>query len=263
MQKGLDYVEAKRIANQIEKANKGTPQKREAYITKLREIVDKEERYQKSFGGIIDKIIKLGGETGSEKMSRVSRDILGGLGAKTFQGGAIKGGYGLKGQSFKDMPKTQIMTDDKGKPFVGYKAMRGGKPVYVRGPKPGEGTTNPLEMLGRTINPGAYKDIDAANARKKYEEASAGSISSLRARGATQATIARRQAELNKRKPVKPPVKPKPKYTPAGGGMGGGRSSGGRSAAGGASGPPNFSATSPKAGNEKAQALGLRNRRGG
>jgi len=259
MQKGLDYVEAKRIANQIEKANKGTPQKREAYITKLREIVDKEERYQKSFGGIIDKIIKLGGETGSEKMSRVSRDILGGLGAKTFQGGAIKGGYGLKGQSFKDMPKTQIMTDDKGKPFVGYKAMRGGKPVYVRGPKPGEGTTNPLEMLGRAINPGAYKDIDAANARKKYEEASAGSISSLKARGATQATIARRQAELNKRKPVAPPVKPAPKYTPAGGGMGGRR--GGRgSGAGSGSQVPNI--PMPKPSSAKAAVQG-RNVRGG
>ena len=178
-------------------------------------------------------------------------------------GGAIKGGYGLKDQSFKDMPRTQIMSDDKGRPFVGYKAMRGGRPVYVRGPQPGEGTSNPLEMLGRAINPGAYKDIDAANARKKYDEAAQGSISSLRARSATAATIAKRQAELNKRRPPGPPVKPAPKYTPAGGGMGGGRGGGSRRAAGGASGPPKFSATCPKGGDAKAKTLGLGNRRGG
>lgn len=123
-----------------------------------------------------------------------------------LKGGKIVGGYGLKDQSFKDAPKTQIMTDDKGKPFVGYKAMRGGKIVYVRGPQ--TGTSNPLEMLGRMINPDAYKNIDAANARKKYDEAAKGSISSLKARGATQATISKRQVELNKRKPLAPPTKP-------------------------------------------------------
>ena len=75
------------------------------------------------------------------------------------------------------------------------------------------------------INPGAYKDIDARNERKKYEEASKNSISSLKARGASQATIAKRQAQL--KKGVKPLPKPKPKpYVPAGGGMGGGRGSG-------------------------------------
>lgn len=140
-------------------------------------------------------------------------------------GGKIVGGYGLREQTFKDAPKTQIMSDDKGRPFVGYKAMRGGKPVYVRGPQPGQGTTNPFESLGRMINPGAYKDIDAQNERKKYEEASRNSVASLRARGASQATISRRQAELKKGVKPLPRSKPKP-YVAAGGGMGGRRGSG-------------------------------------
>jgi hypothetical protein len=253
MQSGLDYVEAKRLASSIEKARKESPEKLTSRIEKLRELVDKEERYQKSFGGILDKVIKMGGETGSERLSRQARTMLGGLGANAYQGGAIKGGYGLKQQSFKDMPKTQIMSDDNGKPFVGYKAMRGGKVVYVRGPQSGQGTSNPLEALGRMINPGAYKNIDAINARKKYEEASKGNISSLKARGATQANIAKKQAELNKRKPVSPPIKQKPKVVVAGGGMGGRKGSGSNPST---SKVPNFNA-STKGMRSKQQTLGL------
>jgi hypothetical protein len=253
VQSGLDYVEAKRLASSIEKARKESPEKLRNRIEKLRELVDKEERFQKSFGGILQKVIKLGGETGSEVLSRQAKTILSGLGAKTFQGGKIMGGYGLKDQSFKDAPKTQIMTDDKGRPFVGYKAMRGGKTVYVRGPQPGTGTSNPLESLGRMINPGAYKNIDAANARKKYDEASKGSISSLKARGATQATIAKRQSELNKRKPLSPPTKPKPKVVVAGGGMNGRRGSGSKPST---SNVPNFSA-STRGSRSKQNTLGL------
>ena len=253
VQSGLDYVEAKRLASSIEKARKESPEKLSSRIEKLRELVDKEERFQKSFGGILQKVIKLGGETGSEVLSRQAKTILSGLGAKTFQGGKIMGGYGLKDQSFKDAPKTQIMTDDKGRPFVGYKAMRGGKTVYVRGPQPGTGTSNPLEALGRMINPGAYKNIDAANERKKYDEASKGSISSLKARGATQATIAKRQAELNKRKPIAPPTKPKPKVVVAGGGMNGRRGSGSKPST---SNVPNFSA-STRGSRSKQNTLGL------
>ena len=253
IQSGLDYVEAKRLASTIEKARKESPEKLANRIEKLRELVDKEERFQKSFGGILQKVIKLGGETGSEVLSRQAKTILAGVGAKTFQGGAIKGGYKLKDQSFKDAPKTQIMTDDKGRPFVGYKAMRGGKLVYVRGPQPGTGTSNPFEMLGRAINPGAYKDIDAENARKKYDEAARGSIASLKARGATQATIAKRQAELNRRKPVNPPVKPKPKVVVAGGGMNGRRGSGSKPST---SRPPSFSA-STKGMRSKIETLGM------
>jgi len=226
--KGFDYMDAKRVADQVEKGKKASPEKRDADIEKLRNLVDKEERWQRGGGGLYDKIIGLGKESDSERISKNARAVLSGLGANTYQGGNIMGGYGLKQQSFKDMPKTQIMTDDKGKPFVGYKAMRGGKPVYVRGPQmmPWKGSpfaesSNPLEVLGRAINPNAYKQIDAINQRKKYQQASAGSIASLKARGASQETIARRQAELKKsatitRKttptPIKPPTQPRVRF---------------------------------------------------
>jgi hypothetical protein len=161
-------------------------------------------------------------------------------------GGAIKGGFGLKDESFKDAPKTQIMTDDNGRPFIGYKTMKNGKLHYARRqepPTPGTGTSNPLEALGRFINPGAYRNIDAANARKKYDEAAQGSISSLRERGATATTIAKRQTELNKRRPPGPPVK---RIRTKADLIGTGGYSGGKG--GKASSPtvPSFSSTHPK-----------------
>lgn len=232
LQSGLDYVEAKRLASTIEKARKESPEKLAARIEKLRELVDNEERYQKSFRGILDKVIKLGGETGSERLSRQARTILGGLGAKTYQGGATKGGYGLKDQSFEDAPKTQIMTDDKGRPFVGYKAKRAGKLVYVRGPKPGEGTSNPLEALGRMINPNAYRANDELLGRQKYKEGLANSLQSLQARGASTETQKKMMKKLGgnlkdaqRDLMYKNRVKPK-SYVPSGGGMGGRRGSG-------------------------------------
>ena len=169
-----------------------------------------------------------------------------------LRGGGIKGGYGLKQQSFKDMPKTQIMSDPKGRPFVGHKAMRGGKPVYIRGSQPGAGSSNFFENFGRMINPDAYKQSDAANERKKYQEASAGSIQSLKDRGASQVTIAKRQAAL--KKGVKPlPARPRTRFEnpnrpgAAGGGYGGGHSSGGQKV-------PSGSATHPR-GTRTAQAM--------
>ena len=98
-------------------------------------------------------------------------------------GGAIKGGFGLKDQSFKDAPKTQIMTDDKGKPFVGYKSMKNGKLHYSRGPQPGTGTSNPFEAFGRAINPGAYKDNDAKLAMQKQRIAQVNSLESYQKQG--------------------------------------------------------------------------------
>jgi len=242
VQSGLDYVEAKRLASTIEKARKESPEKLANRVEKLRELVDKEERFQKSFGGVLQKVIAMGGETGSEVLSRQAKTILAGVGAKTFQGGAIKGGYGLKQQSFKDMPKTQVMTDDKGRPFVGYKAMRGGKPVYVRGPQPGTGTSNPFEALGRMINPNAYKENDQKLAMQKQKIAMVDALESFQKQGMASDAQARMmkqmggnlkdvQNDLNYRKktqaqivkpkssgrrgaaPVSPPVKQKPKVT--------------------------------------------------
>jgi hypothetical protein len=176
-------------------------------------------------------------------------------GLSGLKGGKIMGGYGLREQSFKDAPKTQIMSDDKGKPFIGHKAMWGGKIVYVRGPKPGTGTTNPLEALGRMINPSAYKDVDAQNERKKYEEASRNSVASLKARGASQATIARRQTELKKGVKPLPRSKPRP-YVAAGGGMGGRRGSGANPSSS-ATKPPSFSAKHHKGNPVSASAYGI------
>lgn len=169
-----------------------------------------------------------------------------------LKGGAIKGGYGLKNQAFKDMPKTQIMTDDKGRPFVGYKAMRQGKPVYVRGPQPGERTSNIWEKMGRALNPDAYKQSDAAAAQKKYQEASAGSIESLKARGASQITIARRQAEL--KKGVKP-LPPRPRTRFENPNQGGAKTKS-QTMGGGAPKAPSFSANHNKT-NTAAKTLGV------
>ena len=160
-------------------------------------------------------------------------------------GGAIKGGFGLKEQSFKDAPKTSIITDDKGRPSIGHKAMKNGKLHYVRGPQPGTGTTNPLEMLGRFINPGAYKNNDAKLERQKHKESTLegfqkqGMAPDAQARMMKQMggnlkdtqndlSYRKKQARIAttpvKGKPITPTPKPAPKvYSPAGGAMGGRR----------------------------------------
>ena len=169
-------------------------------------------------------------------------------------GGAIKGGYGLTKQEFKDAPKTSIITDDKGRPSIGHKAMKNGKLHYVRGPQPGTGTTNPLEMLGRFINPGAYKNNDAKLERQKHKESMVNALEGFQKQGMAPDAQARMMKQMGgnlkdtqndlsyrkkqarivttpvKRKPITPTPKPAPKiYVPAGGGMGGRRGSGGRS----------------------------------
>ena len=166
-------------------------------------------------------------------------------------GGAVKGGYGLKKQEFKDAPKTMVMTDDKGRPFVGHKAMKDGKLTYVRPPKPGTGTTNPLEMLGRFINPGAYKDNDARLAMRNQKIAMVNALENFQKQGMAPDAQARMMkqmggnlkdtqndlnyrrnnavrlaAQQNKKPAVKPLSRLRPKPQVAGGGMGGGRGSG-------------------------------------
>jgi len=257
LQKGMDYIDAKMIADQVEKGKRATSEKRDTGIEKLRKLVDKEERWQKGPGGLFDKIIKMGEETLSESKSKRARAILSGLGANTYQGSAIKGGYGLKDESFKDAPKTQIMSDDKGRFFVGYKAMRNGKIQYVRGPEPGTGSSNPLEMLGRAINPNAYKQVDAISAKNKYQEASAGSISSLKARGASQLTLANRQSELKRYAPSAP-SRPTPRVVyRQGAGTGGARTK--SDLMGGATPKvPSFSASHPSGHSRSAKMLGIK-----
>ena len=185
------------------------------------------------------------------RLSPVQRRIM--MESVGLRGGVMKGGLGLKDQSFKDAPKTQIMTDDKGRPFVGYKALRSGKLTYIRGPQSGAGSSNMWENFGRMINPGAYNDIDKLNTRKKYEEASRNSVSSLKSRGASQATISRTQTRLYRSLPPLPKPKPKPQI--AGGGMGGKRGSGSRPSSG--SKAPSHSATHSKGTLTHQQVLGV------
>jgi hypothetical protein len=115
-------------------------------------------------------------------------------------GGAIKGGFGLKKETpkdeFKNAPKTMVMTDDKGRPFVGHKAMKGGKLTYVRPSKPGTGTTNPLEMIGRAINPSAYRDSDARLAMKNQKIAMVNALERFQSQGMSKDAQARMMKQM-------------------------------------------------------------------
>lgn len=68
--------------------------------------------------------------------------------------------------------KTSVVTDPKtGKQETGHLAYKGGKAVYKRADKPGTGTSNPFERIGRAINPNAYKANDAKLAAQKLNKA--------------------------------------------------------------------------------------------
>jgi len=128
----------------------------------------------------------LGSTGGAMAGGKIADDISGVNAKKERQsrgGGGIVGGYGLRDQSFKDAPKTQVMSDEKGRPFVGYKALLNGKLTYKRGPEPGTGSTNPLEIIGRALFPGAYKANDARLADEKHKDALVNSLQSFRDRG--------------------------------------------------------------------------------
>jgi len=84
---------------------------------KLKKQIEEELKMQKNINsmGIVGEDIN--GQ--SDRLSLLQQEA----NRRNIKGGAIKGGYGLKDESFKDAPKTQIMSDDKGRFFVGYKAM--------------------------------------------------------------------------------------------------------------------------------------------
>ena len=72
--------------------------------------------------------------------------------------------------------KTSVVTDPKtGKQGVGYLAYKDGKAVYKRPDTKSlaQTSSNPLERIGRTINPGAYKANDAKLAAQKLKAAAA------------------------------------------------------------------------------------------
>ena len=80
VESGISALDAKIIADKIQYANTLPAQKREKYINKLKENLKKENSWQSGFGGAFDKIIALGGETQSEKTSRMISRILSGTG---------------------------------------------------------------------------------------------------------------------------------------------------------------------------------------
>jgi hypothetical protein len=200
--------------------------------------------------GIGDKEITLGGKRYYAK--KRGDDVIYSL-AKS--GGSLVGGSGLKDIDKKKLPPTQIMMGGDGKPYIGFLAFEKGQPVYKRGATPGAGTTNPLEALGRWLNPNAYKENDKKIEEGKKRQAEVNSLEYYKGVGMTDSSIKRQmkstgqnytrasndlqyrqntQAKISPIKPISkssgviPPSKPKVnvKYIPAGGGMGGKRGSG-------------------------------------
>ena len=147
-----------------------------------------------------------GGFGGASLGGKLADDVSGVNAAKERMsrggvGGAIKGGFGLKKEStkdeFKNAPKTTIMVDERtGRPFVGHKAMKNGKLTYVRPPKPGTRTTNPLEMLGRMINPNAYKENDQRLAMKNQKVAMVNALERFQAQGMASDAQARMMKKM-------------------------------------------------------------------
>jgi hypothetical protein len=104
-------------------------------------------------------------------------------------GGSLMGGSGLKSIDKKKLPPTQIMMGGDGKPFVGFLAFEKGEPVYKRGATPGTGTTNPLEALGRWMNPNAYKENDKKMEERKKREAEVNSLEYYKGIGMRDSSI--------------------------------------------------------------------------
>jgi hypothetical protein len=76
------------------------------------------------------------------------------------------------GNKTVNLAKTSAVKDPKtGKQETGYLAYKGGKAVYKRADKPGTGSSNAFERIGRTINPNAYKANDAKLASQKLNQA--------------------------------------------------------------------------------------------
>jgi hypothetical protein len=116
------------------------------------------------------------------------------------------------------LAKTSVVKDPKtGKAETGFLAYKGGKAIYKRPAKPGEGSSNALERIGRAFNPDAYTANDAKLAAQKLKQASSSDIKRQQALGV------KGSKNLVGPKIVGP--KPEPPKPPAGGGMGGKRGS--------------------------------------
>jgi hypothetical protein len=81
------------------------------------------------------------------------------------------------------------MMSGDGKPYIGFLAFEKGQPVYKRGADPGTGTTNPMEALGRWLNPNAYKENDNKMEERKKREAEVNSLEYYKGVGMKDSSI--------------------------------------------------------------------------
>ena len=116
---------------------------------------------------------------------------------KSQAGGAIKGVGGkttfdtkkntiTSGGKTAQLGKTSVVTNPKtGKQEVGNLAYKNGQAVYKRSDTKSlaQTSSNPLERIGRTINPNAYKQSDAANTAKKFNQAKQSDVARNKALG--------------------------------------------------------------------------------
>ena len=148
-----------------------------------------------------------GGIGGAEAASKAF-DVAAGANAKERKGiatanrktqacGAIKGVGGkttfdtkkntiTSGGKTAQLGKTSVVTNPKtGKQEVGNLAYKNGQAVYKRSDTKSlaQTSSNPFERIGRTINPNAYKQSDAANAAKKLNQARQSDVARNKALG--------------------------------------------------------------------------------
>jgi hypothetical protein len=122
------------------------------------------------------------GATGKEKaaMATANRQkqagsAVKGIGGKTTfdtKKNTITTGSGAQRKTAQ-LAKTGVVQRG-GQSVAGNLAFKGGKAVYKAGPSAqslAKTSSNPLERIGRTLAPGAYKKSDAANAAKKLATA--------------------------------------------------------------------------------------------
>lgn len=116
---------------------------------------------------------------------------------KSQAGSAIKGVGGktsfdtkkntiTSGGKTAQLGKTSVVTNPKtGKQEVGNLAYKNGQAVYKRSDTKSlaQTSSNPFERIGRTINPNAYKQSDAANAAKKLNQARQSDVARNKALG--------------------------------------------------------------------------------
>ena len=134
--------------------------------------------------GIGDREITLGGKR--YYAQKKGEDVIYSL-AKA--GSSLVGGSGLKSIDKKKLPPTQIMMSGDGKPYIGFLAFEKGQPVYKRGATPGTGTTNPMEALGRFLNPNSYKENDKKLEERKKREAEVNSLEYYKSVGMKEGSI--------------------------------------------------------------------------